>query len=131
MVDEKLQKVQLQPAPPAPAVGDVDRRTARKRDKEINTAARFARQRLLLLRHVFKCPEEEGHCRMTPHCAYMKRLWKHMQVCKDCNCAVQHCMSSRYVLCHYCRCKDHQCPICGPVRYTLRLRKHRFYSGMT
>ena len=31
-----------------------------------------------------------------------------------------HCVSSRYVLSHYSKCKDHVCPVCGPVREAIR-----------
>jgi E1A/CREB-binding protein len=50
----------------------------------------------------------------------MKTLWEHIAHCKNQQCNVQHCMSSRYVLSHYRRCKDARCPACGPVRETIR-----------
>jgi len=42
---------------------------------------RHQQQRLLLLRHAAKCPHEDGRCPVTPHCAGMKRLWKHIAEC--------------------------------------------------
>jgi len=81
---------------------------------------RHKQQRLLLLRHASRCSYEAGKCPVTPHCASMKELWKHIAHCKDQQCSVQHCMSSRYVLSHYRRCKDAKCPACGPVRETIR-----------
>ena len=77
---------------------------------------RHQQQRLLLLRHAAKCPHQDNLCPVTPHCAGMKRLWKHIAECKDQKCMVPHCVSSRYVLSHYHRCKDVRCPVCGPVR---------------
>lgn len=43
-------------------------------------------QRLLLLRHASKCPHDAGRCPVTPHCANMKALWKHIMSCKDQDC---------------------------------------------
>lgn len=77
-------------------------------------------QRLLLLRHASKCPYDNGKCQVTPHCANMKSLWKHIMSCKDQECKIAHCVSSRYVLSHYSKCKDQQCPVCGPVREAIR-----------
>ena len=36
-------------------------------------------KRLLLLHHSTKCPHEDGRCPVTPHCADMKQLWRHMK----------------------------------------------------
>ena len=77
-------------------------------------------QRLLLLRHASKCPHENNKCTVTPHCANMKTLWKHIMSCKDQDCKTAHCVSSRYVLSHYSKCKDVNCPVCGPVREAIR-----------
>ena len=82
---------------------------------ETDAKARHKRQRLLLLRHASKCTAETGTCTVTPHCADMKILWKHIANCKDSYCKVRHCMSSRYVLSHYRRCKP-PCNICDPVK---------------
>lgn len=84
---------------------------------------RQQQQRLLLLRHASKCPHENGKCPVTPHCAGMKRLWKHIAECKDQQCQMAHCVSSRYVLSHYHRCKDPRCAVCGPVRDAIQ-RNH-------
>lgn len=76
-------------------------------------------QRLLLLRHASKCTNDSD-CRVTPHCASMKVLWKHIMSCKNQECKTAHCVSSRYVLSHYSKCKDHHCPVCAPVREAIR-----------
>lgn len=75
-------------------------------------------QRLLLLRHASKCPHD--NCPVTPYCASMKLLWKHIMSCKDQECKVPHCVSSRYVLSHYSKCRETQCPVCAPVRDAIR-----------
>ncbi|KAL3923774.1 MAG: hypothetical protein SGILL_001456, partial [Bacillariaceae sp.] len=90
---------------------------------------RHQQQRLLLLRHAAKCHHEDGKCLVTPHCAGMKRLWKHIAECKDQKCLVPHCVSSRYVLSHYHRCKDVRCPVCGPVREAIH-RSHEKQKQM-
>ena len=90
---------------------------------------RHQQQRLLLLRHAAKCQHEDGKCPVTPHCAGMKRLWKHIAECKDQKCLVPHCVSSRYVLSHYHRCKDVRCPVCGPVREAIH-RSHEKQKQM-
>ena len=53
----------------------------------------------------------------------MKRLWKHIAECKDQQCQMAHCVSSRYALSHYHRCKDPRCAVCGPVREAIQ-RNH-------
>ena len=89
-------------------------------DSEWKQRIRHKQQRLLLLHHSAKCPAENGACTVTPHCADMKRLWRHMEGCKDNNCKISHCFSSRAILSHYRKCKDTNCPACGPVRTTVR-----------
>lgn len=79
-------------------------------------ALRQQQQRLLLLRHASKCPVKDGKCKVTPHCAAMKRLWRHISDCKNQQCPVDKCVSSRFVLSHYHRCKDPMCSVCLPVR---------------
>ena len=91
-----------------------------RNDPEWKIRIRHKQQRLLLLHHSAKCPHENGACTVTPHCSDMKRLWRHMEGCKDNNCRVPHCFSSRAILSHYRKCKDAQCPACGPVRETVR-----------
>lgn len=82
-------------------------------------------QRLLLLRHASKCPHEGNQCTVTPHCASMKELWKHIMNCKEQDCKIPHCVSSRYVLSHYSKCREPTCPVCGPVRDAIRKNVNR------
>eukprot|EP00565_Helicotheca_tamesis_P000771 CAMPEP_0185734664 /NCGR_PEP_ID=MMETSP1171-20130828/23163_1 /TAXON_ID=374046 /ORGANISM="Helicotheca tamensis, Strain CCMP826" /LENGTH=694 /DNA_ID=CAMNT_0028404725 /DNA_START=311 /DNA_END=2395 /DNA_ORIENTATION=+ len=77
-------------------------------------------QRLLLLRHASTCPFGDGRCPKTKHCGAMKRLWKHIVDCKNGECLVPHCVSSRYVLSHYYKCRDMGCNVCVPVRDAVR-----------
>lgn len=86
-------------------------------DKQRQEVLRQRQQRLLLLRHASQCPSNgENKCLVTPHCAAMKVLWKHIAKCKDHQCVTPHCVSSRFVLSHYHRCVDKKCPVCQPVR---------------
>lgn len=100
-----------------------------RNDPEWKVRIRHKQQRLLLLHHSAKCPHDGGRCTVTPHCADMKRLWKHMEGCKDNACRVSHCFSSRAILSHYRKCKDTKCPACGPVRDTVRKSQNRSSSG--
>lgn len=100
-----------------------------RNDPEWRVRIRHKQQRLLLLHHSAKCPHDDGRCNVTPHCADMKRLWKHMEGCKDNQCRVSHCFSSRAILSHYRKCKDASCPACGPVRETVRRSQNRNSSG--
>jgi len=59
----------------------------------------------------------------TRYSLKMNLLWEHMASCTDSNCSVQHCYSSRSILTHHLRCKDHKCLICLPVRIRFRLNK--------
>eukprot|EP00501_MAST-03F_sp_TOSAG23-6_P001942 GSMAST32.ASY1.ANO1.2023.1 assembled CDS len=79
---------------------------------------RQQQQRLLLLRHASKCCNGPD-CQATSLCSQMKKLWAHIAKCKDQNCTVSHCVSSRYILSHYKQCKDRQCQVCGPVRHAI------------
>ena len=90
---------------------------------------RQRQQRLLLLRHASQCRvSADDQCKITPHCAAMKKLWHHISKCKDEQCAVQHCVSSRFVLSHYHRCKEPRCPVCKPVRLISQKRQREASS---
>lgn len=104
---------------------------ASRNDPEWKIRIRHKQQRLLLLHHSAKCPHEDGRCPVTPHCADMKRLWKHMEGCKDNQCRIPHCFSSRAILSHYRKCKDASCPACGPVRETVRRSQTRNNSNQS
>jgi E1A/CREB-binding protein len=129
----------VQPAsmqyPPAPApvpsipVPINGTRPGERQVSDRQQVLRHQQQRLLLLRHAAKCQHDDGRCPVTPHCAGMKRLWKHIAECKDQKCLVPHCVSSRYVLSHYHRCKDVRCPVCGPVREAIH-RSHEKQKQM-
>ena len=110
------------PTPLPPAIPKSSNSSG-KPNSDRQQVLRHQQQRLVFLRHAAKCTHENGKCPVTPHCAGMKRLWKHIAECKDQKCLVPHCVSSRYVLSHYHRCKDIRCPVCGPVREAIH-RSH-------
>ncbi|KAL7543880.1 hypothetical protein ACHAXR_013283 [Thalassiosira sp. AJA248-18] len=95
-----------------------DDTTRKKPESDAN--ARHKQQRLLLLCHATKCTVETGQCTVTPHCAEMKMLWKHIASCKDSSCKVRHCLSSRYMVRHYQRCAKSTCNVCDPVKDTIK-----------
>ena len=110
---------------PLNANGSNDWGSQQQQDAESKDKVKTKQQRLLLLRHASKCQYENGQCPVTPNCGTMKQLWRHIAECKEQRCDVQHCISSRYVLSHYRKCKDSKCPSCEPVRQTLRLHQGR------
>jgi hypothetical protein len=116
-------------APASLAAAPYTANAAARQPSDRQQVLRHQQQRLLLLRHAAKCPHQDNQCPVTPHCAGMKRLWKHIAECKDQKCLVPHCVSSRYVLSHYHRCKDVRCPVCGPVREAIH-RSHEKQKQM-
>ena len=81
---------------------------------------RQQQQRLLLLRHAYKCPHANGSCPITRFCAGIKQLWGHISACQNKRCTVPHCLSSRVILAHYHGCKDAACAVCAPVRNAIQ-----------
>jgi len=83
---------------------------------------RQQQKRLVLLRHASKC--KSGPSCKTKFCPQMVVLWKHMKKCRDKNCKVAHCLSSRCVLNHYRICKGENrtssCEVCAPVMRYIR-----------
>merc|ERR1719445_394618 len=75
-----------------------------KLDRQKNI--RHQQQRLLILLHAEKCPYVDGRCPVTPNCAKMKQLWKHIAECRKHKCPVPHCDSSRYILYRYYKRKQ-------------------------
>lgn len=101
------------PMPPSSSANQPDRKATEK-NRIIHK-----QQRLLLLRHASKCTAPEGQCTVTQHCGNMKRLWQHISTCAKKDCDFPHCISSRYVLMHYRKCKDSTCASCQPVRIAI------------
>mmetsp|Transcript_52649 Transcript_52649/g.111825 ORF Transcript_52649/g.111825 Transcript_52649/m.111825 type:complete len:476 (+) Transcript_52649:64-1491(+) len=68
---------------------------------------RVIEQRLFLLQHASRCTAPEGTCKVSRHCTETKAVWNHIVStgCNDPNCAVKHCVSSRYVLSRCRPCK--------------------------
>lgn len=86
------------------------------------------RHRLFQLRHALTCRYQESNCspnKLSPpkpcpissHCFKLKKLWTHLLVCKNDDCSIPLCVSSRFVLNHYANCQSVEtCQICKPVR---------------
>mmetsp|Transcript_5082 Transcript_5082/g.7015 ORF Transcript_5082/g.7015 Transcript_5082/m.7015 type:complete len:85 (+) Transcript_5082:1587-1841(+) len=55
----------------------------------------------------------------------MKKLRVHTMFCSKQDCTTAHCVSSRYILSHYSKCKEHNCPVCVPVRETIKTNYKR------
>jgi hypothetical protein len=85
-------------------------------------------QRLSLLRHASKCPHLNNACPVTPFCWAVKTLWSHMMTCKDQQCNVKHCLSSRYILAHYSNCISASCPVCDLVRSQIKRNYERNFA---
>eukprot|EP00978_Attheya_sp_CCMP212_P014479 scaffold36944_cov49-Attheya_sp.AAC.3 len=96
-----------------------------KSDAEWIRKVRHQQQLMLLLLHAVKCQYEDGACPVFLVCPIVKKLCKHIVVCKDKQCKVQHCFSSRYIVSHNKRCKDARCPTCMPVRATIRKSREK------
>lgn len=108
---------------------DVDQSNRERSDSEAEEERKLhvlkqQQQRLLLLRHSSQCTHQ-GACPVTRHCATMKQLWTHILVCRSQNCSTEFCISSRFVLAHYTRCRDSTCDICDPVRTIIRVEAVR------
>ncbi len=114
------QPLQAPPQPPRKSSVPSSGSSISSRDTAVDPKIKHKQQRLLLLRHASKCTAKEGQCTKTPHCAEMKELWKHISGCHNSKCTYPHCLSSRYVLMHYRKCKDPRCPACAPVRASIR-----------
>jgi len=106
--EEENSAAQRKPSPPKEA--------AKKLAPAPKDLLRLQQQRLLLLQHAAKCQQSDGECTVTPHCAAMKKLWSHVKNCSLVKCPVAHCVSSRYVLGHWCSCTDAACRMCQPAR---------------
>jgi len=53
----------------------------------------------------------------------MKEFCEHISTCQNIDCKVRDCVSSRYILSHYRRCKDKHCPVCVPVKDVIKRMK--------
>ena len=80
-------------------------------------------KRLCLLLHALKCDAFGGYCKFTPYCSVMKEMLPHIIECKNKDCDVVHCVSTRYVWNHYKKCKDNSCEVCTNVKE--RLSKYK------
>jgi hypothetical protein len=83
--------------------------------------------RLSLLCHASQCPHQKNTCPVTPVCWAIKELWSHITVCKDQECNMKHCLSSRYILSHFSKCTNIGCPVCDLVRSQIRRNHERTF----
>jgi hypothetical protein len=119
------------------AAGDTTTPAAAPNINRQEKKLRHKQQRLLLLHHAVTClfggsaSGEDGICPHTPHCGFMKDLWRHIGSCSNHQCTVQHCLSSRYMLSHYRSCQDKvSCPVCGPLFHKIERQKQQRQSGL-
>mmetsp|Transcript_16450 Transcript_16450/g.23398 ORF Transcript_16450/g.23398 Transcript_16450/m.23398 type:complete len:1651 (+) Transcript_16450:347-5299(+) len=103
-----------------PPMNEMERKRPERHDDQEKQRIKHKVQRLVLLRHASRCKAKEGECTVTPYCAEMKALWNHVRECQKSQCDVPHCMSSRYVLSHYKRCKDPSCPSCVQAKEIMK-----------
>jgi len=101
---------------PIPAIETTDINAIEMEAKNIERK----RQRLVELRHASMCPCGPNECTVSPYCWQLKILWKHILQCKNDDCNIRLCLSSRYILTHYRNCRDGTCEICAPVRNPLQ-----------
>jgi hypothetical protein len=83
--------------------------------------------RLSLLCHASQCPHQKNTCPVTPFCWAIKELWSHITVCKDQECNVKHCLSSRYILSHFSKCTNVGCAVCDLVRSQIKRNHERTF----
>lgn len=88
---------------------------------------RLSQKRLILLRHACICPHTLGKCPVTKHCTEMKVLWAHMLKCNNLACNFPNCLLSRRVLSHYDQCQENNCPVCSPVRKSIKQQPNKNY----
>lgn len=87
-------------------------------------ALRQQQRLLLLLRHSCNCPHPLHACPVTPYCGETKATWDHIIGCSG-DCDQTHCKRAKFVLFHFGRCTIASCPLCGPMRQSMReIREH-------
>ncbi|MCO5612855.1 hypothetical protein L7F22_067126 [Adiantum nelumboides] len=84
---------------------------------------------LLFLLHANDCTALEGQCQMSTHCAATKRLLAHSANCQDQGCQFPRCIAARNLIRHHKHCKQPNCPVCVPVRNTMRMKAMRRATG--
>ena len=68
-----------------------------KSDKDLSKA-KNVQKRISLINHAMKCRSKDGKCDVSRHCTTMKRVLQHCIMCKNSNCAVSHCLSTRQLI---------------------------------
>lgn len=59
--------------------------------EQLTSNINHQRQRLILIRHSEGCchNNEDNLCEISPFCVSMKKVLKHLKICKDLNCTVR------------------------------------------
>lgn len=92
------------------------------------------RNQLLLLKHAatckFDCVAQNMPCPHSSHCAFGKKLLRHMQQCKistrhPSSCSFKYCRSSKILLIHHAKCTDLSCKICVVKKAKSTMRKKK------
>lgn len=95
---------------------------SRNKHKEEQNRIRRSISRLLLFIHVKNCKDKV--CKNPDYrklCPQFKELFNHTMSCKNPDCKVDHCTSSKYIIAHWTRCKNKKsCLTCGNVLATLQ-----------
>nr|GMD86545.1 histone acetyltransferase HAC1-like isoform X1 [Ipomoea batatas] len=78
---------------------------------------------LLFLIHARRCSSPAGKC-PEQHCILAQNLLKHLESCNALPCQYLRCSATKQVINHFRRCREANCPVCGPVRnFRLAQRK--------
>mmetsp|Transcript_28091 Transcript_28091/g.30693 ORF Transcript_28091/g.30693 Transcript_28091/m.30693 type:complete len:384 (+) Transcript_28091:69-1220(+) len=105
------------------------------KDVEREGAIREFQNRLVLLHHAANCPFSNGTspqpCRGFPSCFEMVQLLKHVNNCELRECAVPHCVSTRYLLTHSKTCVKEECIICRPLKESIKRKSERSRQVVT
>jgi len=106
----------------------------KEEDDNEERIVRTKKKRLLLVRHASTCGSDGRigrRCAIGPQCTAAKRLCLHIKTCTDGHCTYSNCLSTRYIITHYRKCKDIVCPVCVPVEISIQssLRKEIIAPG--
>ncbi|KAI5066243.1 hypothetical protein GOP47_0018867 [Adiantum capillus-veneris] len=95
--------------------------------------ALYAKQQrwIIFLRHANNCNAPEGQCPMSLQCASAKQLLAHLANCRVRGCQFPRCTPTRNLIRHHKNCKLSNCPVCVPVRNSMRMKSIGHAAGHT
>lgn len=102
------------PLPPTPPPSTTNSTDSVARAKKIQ-------KQLVIFFHAYKCLDNDQlnkeaiQCQLK-HCATLKKIILHLQICRNGNCTVKNCIATRTILSHWDRCVDEMCLACGPLK---------------